>query len=313
MLNTRIATATLLALAGTAVAGPIAENHVPADAPWVAHFDVEALLASPMMAAIQNGDNFDIKDFTAEIKEQTGIDVDADLSGITVYGLDGFDDNAVVLLYGQGSPADIIELVEQEVPELQPSVVDGGLEYSWDDGDGAFMLRTVIGEIEDQEGAARAPWLIVASDQQELVQLAAAAARQPAQAGESAGYVELWVADLSGIAGDELKSVPFGAAMDQLESVYAVLADNAAGDGIGIHARMGFGDAEAANSMWQAGQGMLGLARFALAGEPQAQPVLPLLDELQFKVDGDDVTIDLSIPFAMLEEIKAAAEEQNAE
>lgn len=108
-------TLALLAMCATAVAGPINPKDVPSEAKWVAHLDVQGLVASQfgqyVLGQLREREQLDAKlqGFVAVF----GFDPLKDLAGVTIYGTEYSPASAVVVIKGKWDKERLLGLLKQ--------------------------------------------------------------------------------------------------------------------------------------------------------------------------------------------------------
>jgi len=141
-----LAATCLSLLAPASLAGGFDRRLISADADWVAHFDIEAFLASSLFRSIADHDlDFDIRndDDYREFADELGVDPLAVAKSLTLYGTDERPDDPVAILWATAEFDRVIERIRRE--DEYRSLTEHGLElHGWnDDGDnGAFHVYT---------------------------------------------------------------------------------------------------------------------------------------------------------------------------
>jgi hypothetical protein len=134
-----IATA-LLALAGPARADALKAGHVPADARWIVHFDVEALAASSVRPLLHGG----LRELHDELHELAAfpnvkaLDLLRDVHSMTFYGSSTAPEEAVVLVSGTAR----LEAAMGDLglmPGHRAVPAGNGTLHAWEDGNEAWF------------------------------------------------------------------------------------------------------------------------------------------------------------------------------
>ncbi|MHC4466696.1 MAG: hypothetical protein ACYSYW_09100 [Planctomycetota bacterium] len=134
-------------LSGSSLAAPLNHMHIPAEAKWLIHADFEAF---------KNQEKIDA------ITYIFGSDPTKDIYGITLYGENSEEENAVVMIYGRFDKEKLLGLLAQNEAYVE-SEYNGRKLYHWFDDDDNKM----------KVGMFAADDLIVTSQSQHAVQAAA--------------------------------------------------------------------------------------------------------------------------------------------
>lgn len=84
-----------------AVSGPLVREHVPSNAQWIVHVNIDAFLTSVPGTLLQKDMPEDQKAKINAMAQLLGTDVIKDIHGITLYGSEAGDENATALFYGK--------------------------------------------------------------------------------------------------------------------------------------------------------------------------------------------------------------------
>ncbi len=282
-----------------ALATPFDARVVGADAAWVLHVDVEAVLRSaPGRHILDNPGRFDIDEGDLEeLKREMGVDVRKDVLGVTLYGT-GEEDNGVVVVQATAAVDNLVAKAREEVEDFTESNEDGRVFSSWVAEDGVWWV--VIGG-----GRGPAPRTVLISKDRETIfaglevlfdlraKLPAdhALVRHRPQAG-SLVYAAAW--DAPAIeANDEVSHIlehARGGSIDIAEQ----------GANFSLVANIIANDAESANNIVQMAQGLAAFVRMAAAGEPEAAPFVGLLQGVTINAEGETAHVRLNIPTAQV-------------
>ncbi|AQQ70609.1 hypothetical protein SMSP2_00963 [Limihaloglobus sulfuriphilus] len=141
------------------ISAPLEKNHVPADSRWVVHADLERLRGSEIWSLAINEFSEKHQKKIDAITKAIGSDPTTDFTGITVYGLDEEQENAVALIYARYNKEKLISILEENEKYNQGAYRDYTL-YHWLD-DKTDHIKTGIFALDD---------LIVISDSQKQVE-----------------------------------------------------------------------------------------------------------------------------------------------
>ncbi len=139
----------VLTLAAAATAAPLNQHHIPANAKWLVHVDYEAFGASEIGALLRQEITADCQKKIDQITAVFGTDPTQDLYGVTLYGPDAEEDNAVALIYAKYDKEKLLALLRAN-EEYAESDHKGQTLYHWFDPHhkrrqvGAFADETMI-------------------------------------------------------------------------------------------------------------------------------------------------------------------------
>ena len=136
-----IALTAALLLAPIAIAGPLQPDRVPADARWLLHVDVEALVDSSVGGDIlANAEMFDLE--LDEIEEELGLDPKEDFYSVTIYGEGDPDDEEDLVVMLETSPRvdDVLDALSNE-DAYREIEANGYTLHRWDDEFYAWIGR----------------------------------------------------------------------------------------------------------------------------------------------------------------------------
>jgi hypothetical protein len=161
-------TAACFALAVPARADGLKAGHVPADARWVVHFDVEALAASsvrPLLHEAMGQLHRELHELAA-FPNVKALDPLRDVHSMTFYGSSTSPEDAVVLVSGSAQ----LETAMSDlgiVPGYRKVPAGNGVLHAWEDGDQAWFAYVHALPATDgpRNGAGRR--LVIFSDDEE--------------------------------------------------------------------------------------------------------------------------------------------------
>jgi len=139
----------VVALVSTAVAGPLQNKQVAADAKWVIHADFDAMRGSKLGAfCLDEIKKADTTDKVAEVTEKIGFNPLKDLKSITAYGSKHGPENAVVLVNLDADQQKIIALLKENEDYKQTTLGDHVV-HQWTDKEevrkfGTFYRKDLI-------------------------------------------------------------------------------------------------------------------------------------------------------------------------
>lgn len=287
-------------LAPIAAASPFDASLVAADAEWVVHVDLEAVLASKMGAFLMDhADDFGAEmEHLDQFKEQFGIDPFQAIYGVTVYGSGEPGDDPIIVLVGSQDIANAMDkATEQEnspvAKTLRGFSVDGELEIAVFEGRGgvaAYIISEDVDLVDDgskvitgqRSNLADAKWgrLRPVDGKGTLVLVSVA--------GEINDFVNGHGADMG----------PAGAFLDGAQGFSATIAE--LGGDVTISVGMTAADEKKASGLSQMMTGLVTMARGLMQMQvededfQQMKQFAGLLDGLNIGVDGRDVSLSFS-------------------
>jgi hypothetical protein len=149
-------------LSGSSLAAPLNQMHVPAKAKWLMHADFEAFQNTQMWQLMSQNISAEDQEKIDAIKYIFGSDPTKDISGITLYGENSEEENAVVMIYGLFDKEKLLGLLAQNEAYAESEYNDHKL-YHWFDEDDNKM----------KVGMFAADDLIITSQSQDSLQAAA--------------------------------------------------------------------------------------------------------------------------------------------
>jgi hypothetical protein len=154
-------TMAVLVLAAMAPAAPLRQAHIPAEARWVFHLDLDAFGDSDLGKLVLTEVRAAYGPKIEAMAQLLGSDLLADLNGVTLFGTDAGEENATALFYGSHNPDKLTALL----------LLNGA--YHKSDYQGQTLHHWVEEKHQkNQVGAFAAPDLIVIAQQEAPVQAA---------------------------------------------------------------------------------------------------------------------------------------------
>lgn len=127
-------------------------SQVSAEAAWLLHVDVSAAVDSELgRHVIEHSDELDINlDDLEEFEDETGIDPLEDVYGITIYGADEPDDDAIGVISISDAVESLVAQASQEADDYRTMDIDGRLIHVWEESDGTVYLHVGPGKTVDR-------------------------------------------------------------------------------------------------------------------------------------------------------------------
>lgn len=279
---------TILALAALILVvpawpGTLPTSIIPDGARWVAHLDMEKFIATKLFEYLDKDGKFDIK--SRDLNRWFKIDVPKDITGLTVFGLEPGDKQAVFAVAGRFDKARLLTL----------------LDLAEDHTETAYGAYTLYSTGSDEYGAFINDGLIVFSESrpaiEKVLDTAAGKAKNFAASKLSASFKDVSsgaflsgvVEDLAGL-GKEVKQSKFVEKAGQM----SFLAQEEQGN-LHVRIQVTADSPESAKNMVDIAQGLIALARLGEGDGPKAVPAF-LIDGLRVKMEGKTVRLELDIP-----------------
>jgi hypothetical protein len=263
--------------------GTLPTSVIPDGARWVAHLDMEKFIATRLYEYLEKDGRFEIK--SRDLNRWFKIDVPKDITGLTVFGLDPGDKQAVFAVAGKFDKAGLLALLaldkeHQEIPY------------------GAYTLYSTG---SDEFGAFINDGLIVFSENREAVEkvLDTAAGKTKSFASSklntafkdvsSGAFLSGVVEDLSGL-GQEINQSKF---VEKASLMFFLAQEKQ--DNLQVRVQVTADSPESAKNMADVAQGLLAMVRLGQGEGPRAVPA-SLVEGLQVKLEGKTVRLELDMP-----------------
>ena len=280
----------LTALAATTDAGELRRDLVPANVSWIGHFDFEGLQRTNLWNQLLTHEEFELEDAMGELDEirrEIGIDPLQDIRSITVFGT-GMSEEETVAMVRTTSAIDLALDRFAEEDEYRRTSRGGYVLHSWDNEGYAYL----------HEGQGDERVLLVAGD--------------PATLARTADVLNGRGLSLMGTATPRVTAVPssesfvFFAAAEGIPGLHEIEpASQIANLAQGIVFQMGeargelfltanvlTADIDAALNLSDVFDGLLALAKLAMATEDLPSSLRDLTRSLQVETRGNEVWIE---------------------
>ena len=288
MFKTSILLITILALAALILVvpawpGTLPTSVIPDGARWVAHLDMEKFIATKLFEYLDKDGKFDIK--SRDLNRWFKIDVPKDITGLTIFGLEPGDKQAVFAVAGKFDKARLLTLLDLAEDHTETAY-------------GAYILYSTG---SDEYGAFVNDGLIVFSESrpaiEKVLDTAAGKAKNFAASKLYASFKDVSsgtflsgvVENLAGL-GKEVKQSKFV----EKAGLMSFLAQEKQGN-LQVRIQVTADSPESAKNMVDIAQGLIALARLGQGEGPKAVPAF-LVDGLQVKMEGKTVRLEFDIP-----------------
>jgi len=263
--------------------GTLPTSVIPDGARWVAHLDMEKFIATKLFEYLDKDGKFDIK--SRDLDRWFKIDVPKDITGLTVFGLEPGNKQAVFAVAGKFDKARLLTL----------------LDLAEDHTETAYGAYAIYSTGSDEFGAFVNDGLIVFSESREAIEkvldTAAGKTKSFASSKLNAAFKEVSagtflsgvVEDLAGL-GKEVRQSKFVEKAGLMSFLAQEKQDN-----LQIRVQVSADSPESAKNMVDIAQGLIALARLGEGDGPRAVPAF-LVNGLQVKMEGKTVRLELDIP-----------------
>jgi len=263
--------------------GTVPTSIVPEGARWVAHVDMEKFLATKLYEYLEKDGRFEIK--SRDLNRWLKIDVPKDITGLTIFGLEPGEKQAVFAVAGKFDKAGLLALL---------NLAEDHKEIPY----GAFTLYSLG---SDEFGAFVNDGLIVFSESREAIEkvldTAGGKAKNFASSKLNAAFKDISsgafasgvVADLAGL-GREINQSKF---VEKADMMFFLAQEKQ--DSLQVRVQVTADSPENAKNMADMAQGLIALVRL---GEKEGQEAGPasLVKGIQVKLEGKTVRLELDVP-----------------
>ena len=263
--------------------GTLPTSIVPDGARWVAHLDMEKFIATTLYQYLEKDGKFDIK--SRDLNRWFKIDVPKDITGLTIFGLDPGDKQAVFTVAGKFDRAGLLALIALDKEHQETPY-------------GAYTLYSTG---SDEYGAFINDGLIVFSENREAIEkvLDTAAGKTKSFASSklnasfkdvsSGAFLSGVVENLSGL-GKEINQSKF---VEKASMMFFLAQEKQ--DNLQVRVQVTADTPESAKNMADMAQGLIALVRLGQGEGPGAIPA-SLVEGLKVKLDGKTVRLELDMP-----------------
>jgi hypothetical protein len=284
--------ATLLVAALVAVAlflalpawpGTLPTSIVPEGVRWIAHLDMEKFIGTKLYEYLEKDGRFEIKN--RDLDRWFKIDVPKDITGVTIFGLEPGEKQAVVAVAGKFDKARLLTLLDlaedhQEIPYGAFTLYSTG-----DDEFGAFVNDGLIVFSENRQAVEKVLDTAAGKTKNFTSSKLNAALKDLSSGAFLSGVVE----DLAGL-GKEINQSKF---VEKALGMFFLAQEKQ--DNLQVRVQITADSPESAKNMADIAQGLIALARLGQGEGPRAVPAF-LVDGLQVKIEGKTVRLELDVP-----------------
>lgn len=263
--------------------GTLPTSVVPEGARWVAHLDMEKFVATKLYEYLEKDGRLQIKN--RDISRWLKIDLFKDITGLTIFGLEPGDKQAVFAAAGKFDKAGLLALLaldedHQEIPYGAYTLYSTG-----SDEFGAFLNDGLIVFSENREAVEKVLDTAAGKTKSFASSKLNAAFKDVSSGTFLSGVVE----DLSGL-GKEISQSKF---VEKASMMFFLAQEKQ--DNLQVRVQVTADSPESAKNMADIAQGLLAMARLGQGEGPRAVPA-SLVEGLRVKLEGKTVRLELDIP-----------------
>ena len=263
--------------------GTLPTSIVPDGARWVAHLDMEKFIASTLYQYLEKDGKFDIK--SRDLNRWFKIDVPKDITGLTIFGLDPGDKQAVFAVAGKFDKAGILAMIALDKEHQETPYGAYTLYSTGSDEYGAFINDGLIVFSENREAIEK----VLDTAAGKTKNFASSKLNASFKDVSSGAFLSGVVEDLSGL-GKEINQSKFVGKASMMFFLAQEKQDN-----LQVRVQVTADSPDSAKNMADMAQGLIALVRLGQGEGPGAVPA-SLVEGLKVKLDGKTVRLELDMP-----------------
>jgi len=263
--------------------GTLPTSIVPDGARWVAHLDMEKFIASKLYQYLEKDGRFEIK--SRDLNRWFKIDVPKDITGLTIFGLDPGDKQAVFAIAGKFDKAGLLALIALDKEHQETPYGAYTLYSTGSDEYGAFINDGLIVFSENREAIEKVLDTAAGKTKNFASSKLNAAFKDVSSGAFLSGVVE----NLSGL-GKEINQSKF---VEKASMMFFLAQEKQ--DNLQVRVQVTADTPESAKNMADMAQGLIALVRLGQGEGPGAIPA-SLVEGLKVKLDGKTVRLELDMP-----------------
>jgi hypothetical protein len=263
--------------------GTLPTSVIPDGARWVAHLDMEKFVASTLYQYLEKDGKFEIK--SRDLDRWFKIDVPKDITGVTIFGLDPGDKQAVFAVAGKFDKAGLLALIALDKEHQETPYGAYTLYSTGSDEYGAFINDGLIVFSESREAVEK----VLDTAAGKTKNFASSKLNASFKDVSSGAFLSGVVGDLSGL-GKEINQSKF---VEKAGMMFFLALEKQ--DNLQVRVQVTADTPENAKNMADMAQGLIALVRLGQGEGPGAIPA-SLIEGLQVKLDGKTVRLELDMP-----------------
>ena len=262
--------------------GTLPTSVIPDGARWVAHLDMEKFIASTLYQYLEKDGKFEIK--SRDINRWLKIDLPKDITGVTIFGLDPGDKQAVFAVAGKFDKAGLLALVALDKEHQETPYGAYTLYSTGSDEYGAFINDGLIVFSENREAIEK----VLDTAAGKTKNFASSKLNASFKDVSSGAFLSGVVGDLSGL-GKEIKQSKF---VEKAGMMFFLAQEKQ--DNLQVRVQVTADSPDNAKNMADMAQGLIALVRLGQGEGPWAVPA-SLVEGLKVKLDGKTVRLELDM------------------
>lgn len=263
--------------------GTLPTSVIPDGARWVAHLDMEKFIATRLYEYLEKDGRFEIK--SRDLNRWFKVDVPKDITGLTIFGLDPGDKQAVFAVAGKFDKAGLLALVALDKEHQETPYGAYTLYSTGSDEFGAFVNDGLIVFSENREAIER----VLDTAAGKTKNFASSKLNAAFKDVSSGAFLSGVVGDLSGL-GKEINQSKFVEKADMMFFLAQEKQDN-----LQVRVQVTADSPDSAKNMADMAQGLIALVRLGQGEGPGAVPA-SLVEGLRVKLEGKTVRLELDMP-----------------
>lgn len=263
--------------------GTLPTSVIPDGARWVAHLDMEKFVATKLYEYLEKDGRLQIK--YRDIGRWLKIDLFKDITGLTIFGLEPGDKQAVFAVTGKFDKAGLLALLALEKDFQQVPYGSTTLYLTGSDEFGAFVNDGLIVFSENREAIEK----VLDTAAGKTKSFASSKLNAAFKDVSSGTFVSAVVEDLAGL-GKEINQSKF---VEKAGMMFFMAQEKQ--DSLQVRVQVTADSPESAKNMADIARGLLAMARLGQGEGPRAVPA-SLVEGLQVKLEGKTVRLELDIP-----------------
>ena len=263
--------------------GTLPTSVIPDGARWVAHLDMEKFIATRLYEYLEKDGRFEIK--SRDLNRWFKIDVPKDITGLTVFGLDPGDKQAVFAVAGKFDKAGLLALLALDKEHQETPYGAYTLYSTGSDEFGAFINDGLIVFSENREAVEK----VLDTAAGKTKSFASSKLNTAFKDVSSGAFLSGVVEDLSGL-GQEINQSKF---VEKASLMFFLAQEKQ--DNLQVRVQVTADSPESAKNMADVAQGLLAMVRLGQGEGPRAVPA-SLVEGLQVKLEGKTVRLELDMP-----------------
>jgi len=263
--------------------GTVPTSIVPEGARWVAHLDMEKFVATKLYEYLEKDGKFEIK--SRDLNRWFKIDVPKDITGLTIFGLEPGEKQAVFAVAGKFDKAGLLALLALDKDHQETPYGSYTLYSTGSDEYGAFINDGLIVFSENREAVEKVLDTAAGKTKTFATSKLNASFKDVSSGAFLSGVVE----DLAGL-GKEINQSKF---VEKASMMFFLAQEKQ--DNLQIRVQVTADSPESAKNMADLAQGLIALGRLS-EGQGQMAGVASLVDGIQVKLDGKTIRLEFERP-----------------